>query len=399
MTDAQLMKLLLAVLAGCGFLLPWWWFRSHRRQLLLAYGAFVLALVLAELGLRVLAPQQHQHDDLFVYDSKLGWRFRPDQNATVVYSGEASHRVRTNSDGHRDPSFERQSSGKNTVWVLGDSFVSNLSVPDEAVFTQRMEQQLPDTTVLNFGVNGYGQTQELLLLREILATATPQLIIQVIYLRNDFADNLNSDWLLPRPRAEWHDGELRFRPPPAFQPRRHSLWNGLQRSHLLNLVNHRVNDFRYRWETQANGYRPTGFTPPELYLCAREPWDGIETYWETLVALLTATHVLATEENIPILFVLAPSYFQVDAAQWQALLESHGEPASDYHVALPNERLLQQAQVEGWRMLDLLPMLSEHHSVAEPLYYAKDQHWTSAGNERVAQALVDYLLTEGLLSN
>ena len=73
------MKLFLAVLAGCGFLLPWWWFRSHRRQLLLAYGAFVLALVLAELALRVLAPQQHQHDDLFVYDAKLGWRFRPDQ--------------------------------------------------------------------------------------------------------------------------------------------------------------------------------------------------------------------------------------------------------------------------------------------------------------------------------
>ena len=131
-----------------------------------------------------------------------------------------------------------------------------------------MEQQLPDTTVLNFGVNGYGQTQELLLLRELLATATPQLIIQVIYLRNDFADNLNSDWLLPRPRAEWHDEELRFLPPPAFQPRRHSLWNGLQRSHLLNLVNHRVNDFRYRWENAGQRVSPNGLHPAgTLPLC------------------------------------------------------------------------------------------------------------------------------------
>jgi hypothetical protein len=83
--------------------------------------------------------------------------------------------------------------------VLGDSFVSNVEVGADQVFTRVMEQRLADTEVLNFGVNGYGQVQEYLLLERWFDRVRPDVVVVVIYLRNDFEDNVDEKWTYARP--------------------------------------------------------------------------------------------------------------------------------------------------------------------------------------------------------
>jgi hypothetical protein len=81
------------------------------------------------------------------------------------------------------------------IMFVGDSFVSNLAVKDDEVFTELMERALPRTAVLNFGVNGFGPVQEYLLLQRWLDQVRPALVVVMIYVRNDFQDNVADDWM------------------------------------------------------------------------------------------------------------------------------------------------------------------------------------------------------------
>ena len=90
---------------------------------------------------------------------------------------------------------------KRKLLVLGDSFVSNISVKDNEVFTEIMEDQLKKYDVLNFGVSGYGQVQEYLLLQQLIKTIKPDIVLLIIYVQNDFTDNIGPYWGYSRPYA------------------------------------------------------------------------------------------------------------------------------------------------------------------------------------------------------
>lgn len=175
---------------------------------------------------------------MFDYDPDLGWRFMPNHSGSIVYSGEARHYITTNAWGFRDN--PPPAGHIRRILVLGDSFVINVSVRDNEVFTEVMERALKGTAVLNFGVNGYGQVQEYLLLQQWLDKVNPHLVILLIYIRNDFQDNMGAEWLYPRPFASW-DGQhasLKIHPsPPAPAIRAsQSFWQLYKRFHAYHLV-------------------------------------------------------------------------------------------------------------------------------------------------------------------
>ena len=146
-------------------------------------------LVGAELCLRLLAPQHRPRPGRFQPHAQLGWAFAPDRRTPFTFPGIASHPVTTNSDGFRDAPFDGDALESRRIAVLGDSFVANLAVRDEEVFTELMERELRGVSVMNLGVNGYGQTQEYLLLPSVLRRFVPDLVVVVIYLRKDLTDN------------------------------------------------------------------------------------------------------------------------------------------------------------------------------------------------------------------
>jgi hypothetical protein len=84
------------------------------------------------------------------------------------------------------------------IVVLGDSFAEALQVPQENTFWSVLERRLTDcpalrrrrVEALNFGVSGYGTTQELLIYRHFARKYRPDIVLLAFYIGNDLRDNV-----------------------------------------------------------------------------------------------------------------------------------------------------------------------------------------------------------------
>ena len=186
--------------------------RNKKKEIALSLFSIVLTLMLLEVTLRLFFPQITEHKQLFEFDARLGWKFAPNKNINITYSGVEDHYVKTNSMGFRDNPIRLSDEGKSKrILTLGDSFVSNIAVKSDEVFTEVIENQLAETEVLNFGINGYSQVQEYLLLKEWHKVIKPDIIVLMVYLRNDFQENVTRDWHYPRPYASWNREDSTFK--------------------------------------------------------------------------------------------------------------------------------------------------------------------------------------------
>ena len=389
---------------GLGIVIPslcFFIFRSRRQEIFVGLVAFLLSVIVTEGFLKQFYPQIMEHDKMFEYDAYLGWRFIPNKSGSIVYSREARHYVETNSWGFRDHSPPSETDDIRKILVIGDSFVTNVAVKDHEVFTEVMERKLKDTAVLNFGVNGYGQVQEYLLMQQWFDKVKPDLVIVMIYIRNDFQDNIRAEWLYPRPFVSW-DGQgktLTIHPPaPPSSQGPQPFWQFYKRLHLYHLVNTRLNILANRIsQRNRDQYRPSVYTPPELYLCRSQPSEDTKLMYRTMEELLLMIASYVDKRGVPLVFAIAPSMVQVDEQLWSFTLEEYGESTDNYTRSLPNDQLTRFGKTNNLLMLDLLPILISEANKGKTLYNRKEQHWTSDGNRIVADALMAYLQTQGLI--
>src|SRR4051812_13500318 len=91
--------------------------------------AICIALVGAELAVRLLVPQQLilKRTDIWQPADTLGWTHLPNVN-TTVNTGERAVHFRTDADGYRVARAGRRESANRTVLLLGDSFMEALQV-------------------------------------------------------------------------------------------------------------------------------------------------------------------------------------------------------------------------------------------------------------------------------
>ena len=400
-------KIVLTVIA-CGLALPilvlltW---RSRRKEIALVLLSLVVSLSIVELALRHFYPQVQEHDKMFEYDENLGWRFIANKRGAISYTVGRPHYIETNSQGFRDGPPPSPGDPKRKILVLGDSFVSNVTIEASKVFTEVLEEWLPDVEVLNFGVNGYGQTQEYLLLKQWLPHIKPGLVVLVISVRTDFDDNAGGYWLYPRPvaRCDLSSSTLTIDPPPpptspaeqgkAIHERALAF---LGKSHVYSLLARRAQILVGRYTQTHDGEYATSLeTPPELYLCRVEPSDQTEMLYRTMATLLIAISEYTEEQGVPTLFLVAPSFLQADPQLWTSALVEIGEDIEAYDRTLPDTRLIQLATHNNLSMIDLLPILEAELAQGRPSYNVKQQHWNSHGNHVVAGVLLKYLAESG----
>jgi hypothetical protein len=103
------------------------------------------------------------------------------------------------------------------VVVLGDSFTFGQDVSDDETYCRQLEQLLPDTEVLNFGVHGYGHDQMLLYLQEEGVKYRPDVVV-LGFLYDDMERNLVAFRDYAKPRFEQRDGRLELRNVPVPPP-------------------------------------------------------------------------------------------------------------------------------------------------------------------------------------
>jgi len=149
--------------------------------------------IVAEIALRVAG---YSYPEFYSLDQSRGYALRPRAEGWYRKEGEAY--VRINSDGLRDQEHALTKTPDTIrIALLGDSYPEALSVPMEDAFWSVMGKKLQECgafpgkkiEVLNFGVSGYGTTQELLTLREQVWKYSPDIVMLTVTTNNDITDN------------------------------------------------------------------------------------------------------------------------------------------------------------------------------------------------------------------
>lgn len=317
------------------------------RRFALAGGAVASALLVCELALRLWGAFQDAPGpaQFLVHDAELGWRNRPGFAGRHV-TAEFAVPVRFDAEGARcstapdaPAGAAAASAAPAVVLAIGDSTTFGWGVAYEECFAARLADQL-QVAVRNFGVNGYGSDQQLLLLEQLLARHSPRLVV-VTHQENDVAEVLQG-WTYGRykPQFASDDGELRRFGAPV--PRS---WPG-ELSHLWRTL-----------QKHLGAYETPGLD------------DAAIAQGRTLVRRLYG------------------AMQRVCAARGAAFLLV--VPGADW--------LVQAAAADGLACCDLSPTLAGLQR-AGPLSFANDPHWLPRVHAAVAEVLAGRIRAAGWLA-
>ncbi len=172
--------------------------------LILAIPVFVLA---AEMFLRLIPVETHyenrffllnrslDYPEIFWRDSKLFWKFRPDQTITSNFFEGRTYRI--NSSGFRGEEIP-PASDKVRIVALGNSCTFGWGMDDDAVFINQLgamingDGQLPPVEIINAGIPGYSSFQGRRFLVSDIAPLRPDIAL-IMFAWNDqwaAADNI-----------------------------------------------------------------------------------------------------------------------------------------------------------------------------------------------------------------
>jgi len=172
----------------------------------LILGSLFMGVVIGEVGLRVARVEGYPKipdvadsapTGFHTADPDLGWKLKP--GVSGEWKGEGESFVQVNSDGLRSREHTK-AKPPNTlrVAVVGDSFTEAIQVPLEQTFSWKLEQKLGNceavkgrkkVEVINFGVQGYGTAQELVMLRKKVWDYNPDIVILAFFIGNDIINN------------------------------------------------------------------------------------------------------------------------------------------------------------------------------------------------------------------
>lgn len=297
----------------------------------------------------VLFSKNHKY---FRQDSALGWTFIPSM------TGE----TKTNSLGFRGPEPDTT---KDKIMIIGDSFVSNIFIDTDSIFASRLDNKLNNVQVLNFGVDGFGTVQEYLLLKKYLKEIDPVLIIFVVYLRNDFSDNIGGYWYYKRP-------------------------------FIFRSVIHNKRDF----EDLRDDIFPGSMThttllkkPPELYTCRIPGSEFSDILFSEMITMTKKVNDFAIQNKKEIIFFLAPSFVQTSNKYWRMFLDTVKDP-ENYKRDWPDKVLMKFAEKNKIEMYDLYTDLAGY---GEKYYNIKNQHWNEAGNRIVSDIIYKIIMNKKCL--
>lgn len=345
-----------------------------------------VAVVIAEVGVRIVAPQQliMIRPDIWRAVDTLGWTKRPGVNARIN-TGERWTHIVTDRDGFRVGTAGRIE-GARTVLLLGDSFMEALQVEYEQSVAGLLEARLPArlgqrVAVRNTGVAGWDPPQYYFQARQVLARDTVDVVLVSIYLGNDVV-SVRPDRIPPRRPTVIH----RLRWP------RSASWDGFvdavlypvndwlkYRSHLYVLLKARVQTLRMR-----AGLTETD--PPTHVLRS----EAASPRWRVTAEICRDLAAEARAHGARTVFVLVPAPEQVDTA----LLSQYRRGFSLGEVDPDQPTALLGAALHGERLavVDALPAFRQGFAEGTRIYGNVDRHLTPAGHELLARVIEPALI-------
>lgn len=348
--------------------------RSLAQHLALLLGGLLAGGVLAEAGLRVLAPALGLGLSAFVREEAAAWAASSARvaGATRLLLREAEFRSPVD------------------VVAIGDSMVFGTLVDEEAVFTSRLAR-LRELNILNLGVPSAGPCIYERMLRLALTRLhrPPRLVLYTVF-ANDFSEP---------PCGPLRDGDLFVWESEAQQRasfRLRSLRERLFRHSVFYQLLKRFVGFgslnagpRYVPLTFDDGARAFLFAPPAWWRPQVELAEGAPGF-ERVVEHLAQADGMVRAAGSKLVLVLMPFKEQVHLRE---LVASGALPPWSYHASYDTlyDRLAQRATRLDVSNLDLREPLRAAARRGDKLYWTLDGHLTPQGHAIVAAALASLL--------
>ncbi|MEK7165669.1 MAG: hypothetical protein AAB874_02580 [Patescibacteria group bacterium] len=393
---AQIKQLLLKIIVTFILSLGIFTFLSKRKDRVLKLytlvGGIVGAFFIGEIYFRIFNPQvfKNEQEQLFQYHSVYGWDFIPKGSANVVSLGEYKNPIKLNIYGLRDKEFNLvKTRGTKRIAVLGDSVVASLQVPQEDVFTERLESNLKNTEVINFGIPGFGPTQEYLQLQNEVFSYSPDLVVIVLSTGTDFDDLLGTyDWNFgyQRPRALVENGnrlKITNIPVPLPHQELRKRYTYLPASHLFQFISNRLYE-KYSLLNLHITYETRFF--------AKHPSDEVQQSYKLLEIILRVMKEECEKNGVKLIAVIAPTLVQVyDHIYWPLISKQYQLDENLYNSLEPNQVMTNILKSLVIPYLDITSGLKEKALIGESLYFYKDRHFNIRGQEVTSELLLPFV--------
>jgi hypothetical protein len=356
-------------------------------NVVLAGTALVVALLLAEVVVRLVAPQQliEVRPDIWAPADSVGWVNRADVR-TTINTGEGTVHLYTDAEGMRVGASGRHDA-PTRVLIIGDSFMEALQVEYEKSFAALLETSLAaqlgrPVAVYDAGVDGWDPPQYLIRARQLLNGRHYGAVVVAVYLGNDVVTH-RVDYIPPRVPTVHH--RLRV-------PRRPS-WG-----ELVDAVLRPANDIlktrsdlyilgRTQLHTLLMRLGLTGeYFPEELRRS-----QAASPRWDITADLCRDIAVSARAHGVPTLFVLIPTPFALDSATFDQARRGFGLRPEDVDLDQPTKKMAAALGARGLDFLDVLPGFRAAAARGSALYGHVDRHLTPAGHVLLTQLVTPAL--------
>jgi hypothetical protein len=357
-------------------------------NLALIAASTAIALLVAEVTIRIVAPQQLIliRPDVWQPADTVGWLHRPNL-ATQINTGERTASLFTDADGFRVGASGPVRAHRR-VLVLGDSFMEALQVDYEDSGPGLLEGRLADMLnepigIRNAGIGGWDPDQYLLRAQELLPADNYDAVLVAVYLGNDILEQARP--LIP-PRQPVRRARIRFPRTVSWHEFVDAFIRPVNdllevRSHLYILIKNRLQGVRMRMGLDALAF------PPAFLTETKE-----DDQWEVTAELLERIRTLAQVQAAHALFVLIPAPFQIDPDDLTRYVEGYGIDPRSIDLEQPNRILAREFQARHLDFVDLLPAFRQAHENGTQLYGSVDQHFTPEGNLLFADVVTPHLL-------
>lgn len=334
----------------------------------------------------------------------------PGAKSQRQYEGESW--IAINDDGLRGPEATlAHPAGTLRIALLGDSFIEAFEVPYQKTVGEVIERRLSalrgaPVEVLNFGVGGYGTTQQLLTLQHEVWKYSPDLVLLAVTTGNDISDNYRplkrSDYV---PYHVFQGADLvldsSFRKSRAYQSR--AVWSRrllalVEHSHLVQLVNRVRHSMRKSERQQANAGGVPGDElglRDEVQLPPTTP-DWREA-WRVTEGVLGLMRDECRRKNTPFAIVTLTRGIQVTPLREKK--ESFLRQLGAKDLYYPERRLAEFGKREGIPVLNLAPAMAEQAEERQVYFHAHHDslgigHWNEAGHQAAGELIAPWLAEE-----
>lgn len=388
----------------------------------LTLGGLLMGVIIGEVGLRIGGIEGYSKiGDLVdsaptgfhTSDPDLGWKLKP--GVSGEWKGEGGSVVQVNSEGFRDREHTKiKPPNTLRVAVLGDSFTEAVHIPIEQTFWSKLERKLgnceavkgrKNVEVINFGVQGYGTAQELIMLRKKVWDYNPDIVVLAFFIGNDVINN--------SPRLEYdryrpffvYDASGKLVPDMSFRNLRPIDRNSYAVSFVDTLPAWLVNNSRIlqvvkKVELDRNKQQLSKDFTNLSAKNFKEPTDAVwEDAWRVTEGLIVTMRDEVVQKGADFLVVTIgdPTQVNPDAATRQKFITENNIQDLFY----PNRRLDKLGITHGFRVLSLAEQFQGYTDKYQVCAHGFENyvncggHWNELGH-RLASIMISRNLCENL---